>query len=73
MSGKRDERYAAIVVYPDDRMRNMRSVVGKEAKKKLKTREYINIREIIYSSLLDIWIGVCELPKKKDEESEVYG
>jgi len=67
-NNERTDRYAALVIYPDERIRDMNAIAGKEAKKAFHTKEYINIREMIYSSLLDVYVAICELPKKKDGE-----
>ncbi len=69
MNGKK--RFKAIVVYGDEDLHNPEGVAKAEAAKYLRMKgvptevSKINIREMIYSALYDIYIAVVEIPEGK--------
>lgn len=66
---ERNERFAALVVYNDPGARDLRAIAAKEAQKAFKTKSFINIREMIYLSVLDIYVAIVQLPTRKKEKN----
>ena len=62
----RKDRYVAIVIYPDPGIKDIRAVASKEAQRRLGTKQTVDIAEMIYSSLHELWIAIFPIPKERD-------
>lgn len=66
---RKKQVYGAVVIRNDPDLRDAKAVAAREVQRRFKTKQYINIREMIYSSLLDIYVCIFQLPKRENEQS----
>lgn len=65
------QEFGAVVIYMracDPELRDAKAVVTKEVQRRFHTKQCIDIKEIIYSSMHDLFVAIFKLPKRGDKE-----
>lgn len=61
-----EQRYETIVVYNSPNLIDPSAVAATEFKRKHHLKGYVNIKQMLYLALLDIYVAIFDLPPKKD-------
>ena len=70
----KNNHFGAIVIYPDERIRDYGSVLAiarVEAQKAVKTHEKLNIKSIIFNAECNVWVALYLLPERLLHKSSV--